>query len=303
MGEPGAQTPWGGILGQERARALLESHLEESGGAGSTLLYGPEGVGRFRLALGAARTVLGTTKSAAARVDSRAHPDLHLLLPADGIDGVRDTLHRLGRKPAEGPRPVLIARDTDRLSPAAFNALLKTLEEPPADAAIFLVSEGPAFLPETVVSRCRLVRLEALCPCDVREVLVRSGVAAGEADRGARFAGGSPGRALYRIRNEIPPAADALLERMQGGRRDPLEGLESLVRKRGEESSLEQRRRLVETLRLCAERLRGGLPETEPALRSVVEGLRSLNHNGSVSIVFSHVLLRSWMQRSSPPAP
>ena len=58
-----------GVIGHARARALLHAELRRTGGAGSTLLCGPEGVGRFRLALAAARAILGGTPTAARKVD------------------------------------------------------------------------------------------------------------------------------------------------------------------------------------------------------------------------------------------
>ncbi|MEM8884079.1 MAG: hypothetical protein AAGD14_08430 [Planctomycetota bacterium] len=115
------------LIGQERAQAALRR-----AGAGSVLIVGPDGVGRFGLAVEAARAVLGTDAAAAARVDSLQHVDLGVLDPTEGIEGVRRATERLSRLPVEGPRQVLILRDLDRMSHEAHNALLKTLEEPPA---------------------------------------------------------------------------------------------------------------------------------------------------------------------------
>ena len=282
--------PLTGVIGHARACALLEAELKRTGGAGSTLLCGPEGVGRFRLALAAARAILGDTPAAAGKVDRMLHPDLHLLLPEAGIDGVRDAQVRLAHRAAEGPRPVLIARDADRLSTEAQNALLKTLEEPPADAALFLVAESPAFMPETVVSRCRLITLDPLSEADTRRVLEQEGAA----PEAAQHAGGSPGRALYRLQAGVPEAAEQLLLRMQDRAGDPLGGLDTLLKKRSEESGAEHRRRLIETLHVVGERLRSGLPEAETRLRTVLKGLGSLRRNGNPSVVFTHVLLQSW---------
>ena len=281
-----------GVIGHARARALLQAELRRTGGAGSTLLCGPEGVGRFRLALAAARAILGRTPAAARKVDKMLHPDLHLLLPETGIEGVRDVQVRLAHRAAEGPRPVLIARDADRLSPEAQNALLKTLEEPPADAALFLIAQSPAFLPETVVSRCRLITLDSLSQADTRRVLEQEGAPpeAGE------HAEGSPGRALYRLHAGVPEAADQL-QRMQERERDPLGGLDALLKKRSEESGAEHRRRLTEILHVVGERLRAGLPETESVLRTVLKGIGSLRRNGNPSVVFADVLLQSWRNR------
>ena len=103
------------IVGQESAVAALRTHIDRTGGAGSPLIVGPEGVGRFQLALGAARAILG----AAALVDAGRHPDLVLLEPLEGIDGVRAAAAALQRRPAQAPRQVLLIRDADRFSLAA----------------------------------------------------------------------------------------------------------------------------------------------------------------------------------------
>jgi len=176
------------VVGQAAAVAALRAHLARTGGQGSTLISGPEGTGRFLLARGAAVEILGD----ATLVDAGTHPDLTVLTPDMGIDGVRDALGGLSRRPLTGPRQVLLVRDLDRFHEDVHHFLLKTLEEPPAGAAIFLVAEEPALLPPTVLSRCRFVRTVPLPEADAAAVLARSG-APREA---AADAEGSPGRAL-----------------------------------------------------------------------------------------------------------
>lgn len=291
---PAPFDPFAAVAGQERAVAALRSHLARTGGAGAVLIAGPEGVGRFLLAHRAACAILGTSPAALARAESLQHVDLTVLDPEAGIDGVRGAREALAQKPAEGPRQVLVVRDADRFSDEAHDALLKTLEEPPADAAILLVAEGAAFLPETVVSRCRLVRARALRPAETRAVLQRLGVP----EETAADAEGSPGRAVYHHRERVAEAADALLSAMEGGERDPLGSVERLARPRGAERAAEQRRRLVETLQAAAARLRRRAPVPEDRLRAVVEGLGSLLDNGNAMIVLSDLVLRAW----KPPA-
>ena len=76
-----------GLLGQETALAALDAHLRQSEGAGSVLILGPDGVGRFGLALRAARAILGTTPDAAARVETLQHVDLGVLDPHHEVAG------------------------------------------------------------------------------------------------------------------------------------------------------------------------------------------------------------------------
>jgi len=254
------------------------------------LIAGPEGVGRFLLAHRTACAILGTSPAALARAESLQHADLLVLDPEAGIDGVREAREALARKPAEGPRQVLVVRDADRFADEAHDALLKTLEEPPADAAVLLVAEGTDFLPETVVSRCRLVRARSLAPPEMRAVLRRLRVP----EEAAADAEGSPGRAAYHHRERIAEAAEALLAAMEGGERDPLGSIERLGRPRGAERPPEHRRRLVETLQAAAARLRRRTPVPEDRLRAVAEGLASLLGNGNAMIVLADLVLRAW---------
>ncbi len=262
------------VIGQEPAVAALESQLARTGGAGSTLIVGPEGVGRFLLAHCTARAILGPA----------LRSDLTVLDCTAGIDGVRDARAVLQRKPLEGPRQVLILRDADRLSYEALNALLKTLEEPPADAAIILVSEGIGFLPETVVSRCRIVRAR---PLNDEQCVAVAGHEAADAE-------GSPGRARFQAETGAGEAATALLRMMERAAGDPLAEIEKLARKKPGEESKQQRRRLIEVLRVAATRLQRRLPESECALRLVVDALGSLGANANPTIVFSELVLTPW---------
>lgn len=71
-----------------------------------------------------------------------------------GIDDIRLLRERIGLAPAEGNRTVYIIDEVHMLTTEAFNALLKTLEEPPLHAVFVLCTTEPHKLPDTVVSRC-----------------------------------------------------------------------------------------------------------------------------------------------------
>jgi DNA polymerase-3 subunit delta' len=275
-----------GVVGQDAAVTALEGQLARTGGAGATLITGPEGVGRFLLAQSAARAILGSP----ALVDAGRHPDLSVLDPETGIDGVREAVITLQRRPAMGPRQVLIVRDADRLSIEAHNALLKLLEEPPAGAAVFVVAADSALLPETVVSRCRLVRAHALTDEETARVLEAEGVPA-DASRDAE---GSPGRACFHHEAGVPADAERLLALLEKPQPDALAVAEALARRRPKEESAAHRRRMREVLRVAAARLRRDLPESESALRSVVDALRSLTANANAAIILADLALIPW---------
>ena len=289
--------PFSDVVGQKEAIAALKAMVRRSRGSGSTLIVGPEGVGRFLLACATARVVLAPDGGAAAsRVASGQHADLILLDSETGIDGVRAVIESTALRPVEAERQVLILRDADRLSVEAQNALLKTLEEPPGGACVLVVAQGPEFLPETVVSRCRIVRARALTKPETKQVLTRIGVDPAL----AVDAEGSPGRAEYLSVQGIPEAAKEMERLILRRCEDPLGASEKLVRRRSEEKSKDQRRRLIETLRVVANRLRARLPDSEGDLRSVLEGLGSLARNANPAMVFADLALLRW---KSPPTP
>jgi len=280
------------IVGQDAARAALRRHLAQGGGAGSTLILGPEGVGRFQLALGAAREILGQDPL----IDSGRHPDLTVLEADAGIGGVRTAISALQRKPALAARQVLIVRDADRMARAAHDALLKTLEEPPAGAAVFVVAADETLLPDTVVSRCRRVRARHLSPDETVAVLERIGVPAVL----ARFAPGAPGQVAYLHESGATQDAELLVQTLRRPPPDPIGALGPLTRKKKGEDGKAHRRRVAAVLAAAAAELRGGLPESETVLRCVVDALGSLSANANLSIVLADLAL--WSRKTRLPA-
>ena len=98
---------------------------------------------------------------------------LHYVARAEGrsdvlIEQVRELIARLGARPSRGARRVAIIDDAETLNLPAQNALLKTLEEPPGYAIIFLVAESERALLDTVRSRLRPVRFAPLDVADDR---------------------------------------------------------------------------------------------------------------------------------------
>ena len=118
------------------------------------LLVGDDTAG-FDLAAGIAALVVRAGPEGALK-----HQDVHVVEPESKarrilIDQVRELENALRlRASAVGGRKVGIIRQADRINTQAANAFLKTLEEPPADSILLLVSSLPESLPETILSRC-----------------------------------------------------------------------------------------------------------------------------------------------------
>ncbi len=128
-----------------------------------------------------------------------SHPDLFVLrrgLNERGkprreiaVDDARDLGHFFSLAPSEGGMRVAIVDAVDDLNRNAANAILKTLEEPPARSILLLVCHAPGAILPTIRSRCRRMALRPLSDDDVRK--------ASDADTGiVSLAKGRPGRAI-----------------------------------------------------------------------------------------------------------
>src|SRR6266513_3027270 len=125
------------------------------------LITGPPGSGKELLAADLASLVNDTpTKdvfSAKAREIFVARPESKSRRIL--IEQIRDLEHTLQMRASNGRRKVAIIPDADRLVAQAANAFLKTLEEPPKDSLLLLLSALPEALPETILSRCIAIPL------------------------------------------------------------------------------------------------------------------------------------------------
>ena len=99
------------------------------------------------------------------KIEGEIHPDVTTLLPENDelkIETIRRAEEILSLRPYEGKKKVLIVDDADKMNISAANAFLKTLEEPPEESIIVLVSASPDRLPDTIRSRCMHVRFRPL---------------------------------------------------------------------------------------------------------------------------------------------
>src|SRR6266550_164051 len=120
------------------------------------LISGPPGSGKQLLAAELASLVNGT---AANDVFSAKARDIFVAQPESRsrrivIEQIRDLEHRLQMRATDGRRKVAIISEADRLQPQAANAFLKTLEEPPRNSLLLLLTALPEVLPDTILSRC-----------------------------------------------------------------------------------------------------------------------------------------------------
>ena len=230
------------LYGNVQARQAFSAAIDGGSMHHGWIFAGPEGVGKARFAMLAARRLLagpGQPDDFAIPpgdrtqqlIDAGSHPDLKLLqrLPRDDkkpeqglarsirVDQVRELDHFLGVKPTYSDRRVVVIDTADDLErPGASNALLKNLEEPPAGTIFLLISHAPGRLLPTIRSRCRMLRFEALDDADMRAALDDAGVASKEIDELIRVGQGSPARALAMAGLDIAGLDKALADMAKG---------------------------------------------------------------------------------------
>lgn len=140
-------------------------------------------------------------------IEASAHPDYAELSPLEkdgvtarniSVDQVRGLARLLQSAPSLSSRRIVVIDSADDLERGAANALLKTLEEPPADMLFLLVSHAPGRLLPTIRSRCRTLRFDPLGDAAMRSVLRATDetLSPQEIDALIGAGNGSPGRAL-----------------------------------------------------------------------------------------------------------
>ncbi len=154
----------------------VQSQREQSRLAHAWLLYGPEGLGKLHFAhcVAIALLCLTPTSGGIACGECRAcqlflgesHPDFYCVTPVDKskaikIEQVRELIERLTATSMQGGKRVAILAPAESMNRACSNALLKTLEEPVGDTVILLVANQLGELPETIISRCQRLYVQA----------------------------------------------------------------------------------------------------------------------------------------------
>src|SRR5437773_4826536 len=141
-------------------RYLRRAH-EQHRLAHAYLISGSPGSGKQLLAAELASLVNGTSVNDVFSTKAR---EIFVAQPESKsrriiIEQIRDLEHTLQMRASNGRRKVAIISEADRLQPQAANAFLKTLEEPPKDSLLLLLSALPEALPDTILSRCIAIPL------------------------------------------------------------------------------------------------------------------------------------------------
>jgi DNA polymerase III subunit delta' len=240
---------------------LRRAH-EQNRLAHAYLISGPPGSGKQQLAADLTSLVNGTPSS---DVFSAKAQEIFVARPESKsrrivIEQIRDLEHALQMRARNGRRKVAIISDADRLQPQAANAFLKTLEEPPKDSLLLLLSALPEALPETILSRCiaiHLARDGQLQTTDEEKKLVKLlQQVSHEQSWTIQFAyrlAQEFQRLLGAVREEVKRETDEALRQEQIRYKDTTDGAwleerEQYYKARAESLYLQQRTGLIETL-------------------------------------------------------
>lgn len=184
----------------------LMKTLQEGTFVHAYLISGMEGVGKRTLAQAMGQYLLCEaegnkpcgTCAGCVQAQKGTHPDMVVVRPEKSIsaDTIRQVIHKAGEHTYAGGRRIIRIEQAEKMTPAAQNCLLKTLEEPVSGTVFLLLTDAPELLLPTIVSRCRAVKLHPWPDSVVLEVLRRHGVDEHRASEALHVSGGSIGKAL-----------------------------------------------------------------------------------------------------------
>jgi len=184
-----------GVIGHGIVVKLLERWAQAP--SFSYVFTGPAHVGKRFLAERFVRVLAGCSPEQ----DLAVHPDVVAFELEEGkkeisVKSVRENRSRLYQSPQIASRLVAFIPRMDRLNEEGFNALLKVMEEPPANAVFVSVAANVARIPATILSRSVQIPLGLVPQNEIVEALLQNGMPKAEAEKRALAARGRPGLAL-----------------------------------------------------------------------------------------------------------
>jgi DNA polymerase-3 subunit delta' len=205
------------IVGQDKPLAALRAAFANERLHHAYLFFGPEGVGKHTVAVAFAKAIHCSELSNdfcggcanCKRIADSNHPDVRVIEPLSGkkeisIAQIRELERELNYRSFTGKRKVAIIDPATLMNLSSQNALLKTLEEPPADCLIILIAPNSGGLLPTLRSRCLRLAFAPLARQEVAAYLVtRHGMNSTDAEFVAALGVGSIGAALSLEKDDL----------------------------------------------------------------------------------------------------
>jgi len=197
------------VAGQEQVIRPLAQEIKDKKIGHAYLFSGSRGLGKTSVARIFAREI-GASEQDIAEIDAASN---------NSVEDIRSLADNVYTLPFGSPYKVYILDEAHMLSKAAWNAFLKTLEEPPAHAVFILATTEPERIPETVVSRCQVFEFKKPSRNDlakvIAEVAKKEGftLALDAADLVSLLAGGSYRDALSTLQKVLAAAPDKKVSR------------------------------------------------------------------------------------------
>ena len=151
------------IVGQSHITEILRRAVSSGNIAHAYLLTGPRGVGKTSIA-----RILAHEINRLPYDETSTHVDIIEIDAAsnNSVDDVRDLREKVQLAPVQAPKKIYIIDEVHMLSKPAFNALLKTLEEPPEHIVFILATTDADKLPATIISRVQRFNFRSISPAD-----------------------------------------------------------------------------------------------------------------------------------------
>ena len=204
------------VVGHKDILKYISSAVENNRVSHAYILNGERGSGKRMLANLFATTLLCESGNSepcgkchsCRQAESGNHPDIirvtHEKPNSISVDDIRTQVNNtVDIKPYQGPYKVYIIPQADLMTPQAQNAILKTIEEPPAYAVFLLLTENAEMLLPTINSRCVMLKLRNIKDTLIRKYLMENlEIPDYKADMCTAFAQGNVGRAIMLANSE-----------------------------------------------------------------------------------------------------
>lgn len=171
------------VVGQEKLKKNLQDITRSDSISHGYIFEGPKGIGKLQLAKAFAQTILCKSNkdipcgicSSCIKANADSHPDIHILdyedksIKRQDIDDIQNIIYV---KPYESNKKIIIMNDSQKMTDQAANTFLKTLEEPPEDTIIILITTNSNIIIPTIASRCQIIKFDRVSEKEIENLLV-----------------------------------------------------------------------------------------------------------------------------------